>query len=117
MAIEIVSLNLAILATGYSKLNLSILAPGYSKLNISILAPGYSKPDEDIVKLCIIQGSSSTKSLIKHLALEYENTLEPLIVKYNYKVRSNYTANMVECDEVRYVQVNPLYTNEFFLLA
>ena len=65
-------------------------------------APSYPKPpDEDIVKLCIINGSGSSKSLIKHLKVEYENQLEPLIAEYNFKVRSNYTANIVECDEVR----------------
>ena len=71
-------------------------------------APSYPKPlDEDIVKLCIINGSGSSKSLIKHLKLEYENQLEPLIAEYNFKVRSNYTANIVECDEVRILH----YTN------
>ena len=79
-----------------------------------VTAPSYPKPvDEDIMKLCIINGSGSSKSLIKHLKVEYENELEPLIAQYNFKVRSNFVANIVECEEVNTSGALPQLKFEF----
>ena len=62
----------------------------------------YQKPtDVDMVKVCVFPGSRPADSLVKYITGSNDLHLDPLMVAPGVKVNERFTANIVECVEVR----------------
>ncbi|KAK3609671.1 hypothetical protein CHS0354_035956 [Potamilus streckersoni] len=73
----------------------------YEKDGINIMSvANYQKPkDKDVVKLCILQSSGATKSLLKFLTGKQDQKLDPVSVEFNFPLSPSVTGHLLEFSE------------------